>query len=111
MNGGRLQAAWMATVKAGDVLISGRGTMRVVRRVNRYQNGKLRSLVFTIKRCSWTNSAFTHLNFTDLRYQGYAPLGVHMPLRSAWDRKISEESCKLDPKTRTIDCCDVKATP
>lgn len=108
----RKQLPWMATVAVGDVLISGRGLARVVRRVTRFRDGDLRSLSFSIKRCSWTGRGYTVKNYTDLRYEGFTPTGIRVKLNSKLDKLLDRDihlACTADPKR--ITCCIGKDMP
>ncbi len=87
--GGRLQPDWMRTVQVGDVLVNATGAYRVVRDVARFPCGALRSLTFTIRRRSWTNRAYTVINFTDLRHQGYRPARARSKLNGPMDPVIA----------------------
>lgn len=107
-NGGKLQPEWMATVRIGDVLKAPGGVLRVVREVRRYPNGNLRSLAFTIRRCSWTRRPITGYGFTDLRIQGWEPTGVNVALDSELDGQIRHELTIPMGRERRLSCCDVE---
>lgn len=101
----RRQEPWMAYVKAGDVLQTPSGDLRVVRKVRRFSDGDLSSATFAIRRCSWTSRAYTVKGFTDLM-GWYFVLSRELP-----DDKISKKlahdlrySKRFDPK---LTCCDV----
>lgn len=85
----RKQADWMRSVKVGDVLRSGRGTLRVVREASFFHDGQLRAIAFVIRHKSWTGRATTTMNYTDLMQFGYAP---HFP------RVRSKLATELDAK-------------
>lgn len=102
----RTQLPWMKTVKVGDVLISSKGTFRVVRGVTRFSDGDLRCVDFAIRHCSWTGRPVTVVNFTDLRSNGYYPAGIRVRLESELDKKLAEEvKCIGLPQ---LSCCRVK---
>lgn len=102
----RTQLPWFKTVKVGDVLRNANGTLRVVRKIHYFKDGDLRSINFVIMHCSWTKHPFTSLNFTDLRYLGYEPVGLRVRLTTQLDKHIAN-ACK-NTNDRTLDCCDVK---
>lgn len=104
--GKRRQELWMAYVKAGDVLQTPSGDLRIVRKIYRFEDGDLRSADFAIRRCSWTGRAYTAKNFTDLM-GWYFVLARELP-----DDKISKKlahdlrySKRFDQK---LTCCDVR---
>jgi hypothetical protein len=95
----------MATVRVGDVLESDTGLMRVVRKVSRYKDGDLRSVSFTVKRCSWTQRCYTLLDYTSLRLNGYKPV-ARVRMGSTLDWKIFKEiGSRRAPE---LSCCAVK---
>ena len=100
------QPRWMLRLKVGDVLVSARGTERVVRNVSRFKNGDLSCVTFAIRHCSWTGRCYTVLGYTDLNYCGYRPAGAVVKLRTKLDRHI--QRCIENNEDRTLDCCDVK---
>lgn len=74
----RKRPAWFDTVKPGDVLRSGRGTLRVVRSVHRARHrhgGVHLYLTFTIRHCSWTGRCYTVLTGPDLLTLGFTHTG------------------------------------
>ena len=96
----------MPSVRVGDVLRAGTGTLRVVRHVSFYKDGDLRSVTFSIRHCSWTHRPTTTMNYTDLRIMGYEPTGVRVALRSKMDRELSADIA--DHNRRKLHCCDVR---
>jgi hypothetical protein len=97
--------SWIWKVRAGDVLRSRSGTLRVVRRVSQ---GRSRVHVFfAIRHCSWTHRCYTLLERNDLIQNGYRPTGAHVNLRKRIDRQIAREldGDRLKPK---LDCCKVR---
>jgi len=104
----RQQLPWMADVVVGSVLASRGGPWRVVREVNRYQNGDLRSVTFAIRRCSWTHRCYTIYGYTDLKTHGFRLVPVEpRKLRGRLDRKIYvaiHEPCTQ----KSMTCCDVE---
>lgn len=106
--GRRNQLPWMADVVVGSVLRSRSGAWRVVREVNRYRNGDLRSVTFAIKHCSWTHRCYTIYGYTDLRAMGYSMVPVKpRALRTRLDKRINRaihEPCTQ----KSMTCCDVE---
>lgn len=104
----RSQPIWMRQVRIGDVLSRDRGrNQRVVRAVSFYKNGDLACVDFAIKRCSWTKRCYTTMSYNDLRYFGYAPLGVRVRLRSKLDRRIVRDIKYENRFRQQLTCCDV----
>lgn len=93
---------WFARVRVGDVLQRGmNGPYRIVRKVSRSRriyrrtvdrsdNAPLRSVVFAIRRRSWTNRCYTVLNASDLKTMGYRYVGASVALASDLDQCIAE---------------------
>ena len=106
------QPGWMAEVRVGSVLRAPNGVLRVVRRLRRYQDGRLWVVWFTIRRCSWTGRCYTIYTATDLRGRGYTlPRARRRRLRSAIDRRIlaaMRTSDKGHRNGRRPRCCDVE---
>lgn len=118
--------AWVKTIRKGDVLKSGTGTLRAVREVkhNGASLGKT-SVMFSILHCSWTHRPHTTLTGTDLVQFGYRPTGARVRLNKKIDRLILDDArgrketvyrngkvvtmhCPLLPGDTKIHCCDVK---
>ena len=102
----RTQPDWMRQVSIGDVLASGTGTLRIVRRVSHYPDGDLRSVTFAIRRCSWTRRPTTVMGYSDLRLLGYQPVGASMPLRARLDHELAKDIA--DHRRQSLHCCDVR---
>jgi hypothetical protein len=96
----------MLEVKPGDVLQARSGLQRVVREVTRYSNGDLRCLTFVIQRCSWTERPYTVINYNDLRYMGYEPVGVTVPLDDQFQQALG-----MGNEKGSLSCCDVRGIP
>lgn len=93
---GRMQRLWMRDVKVGDVLKSPSGTLRVVRKVKRYENGDLSYIGFTKKAPGkFASRGGTSYNYTDLRLQGWAPTGARVELGSENDFLFEVETTLL----------------
>lgn len=104
----RKQPAWMRQVKVGDfVSRDGGQTQRVVRHVSFFKNGDLACVDFAIKRCSWTTRCYTTMSYNDLRYFGYAPLGVRVALCTRMDRRIARDIAYENRFDQKVTCCDV----
>jgi hypothetical protein len=87
---GRTQRVWMRRVQPGDVLLSPRGSLRVVREVSFYGNGDLRSLTFAIKHGSWTRRPYTIMGYTDLM-GGWRPAGARVALDGELDTLLLQD--------------------
>ena len=101
---------WMQDVQVGDVLVSGRGTFRIVRDVKQKGDGCIVS--FVIRHCSWTHRPYTVLFPADLKTRGYKPTGIRVKLKGQFDRIIKKELDRTrrgDPPVLT--CCDVIGIP
>ncbi len=81
--------SWIKHIKKGDVLESGRGTLRIVRRVTHGE--KRTSVSFAIRHPSWTTRPFTTYGETDLKTLGYRPVACkRFPLRTKFDKAFEE---------------------
>jgi hypothetical protein len=96
----------MSAVQVGDVLQSAAGTQRVVRKVSMQDDGRLRSVTFSILHCSWTHRPYTVMTASDLRIYGYAPVGHRVRLRTKLDRALNRAI--NDHTCRELSCCAVK---
>jgi hypothetical protein len=100
--------AWMRHVQVGDVLRKGSGPFRVVREVARRRDGRLRSVTFAIRRCSWTHRCYTVYNESDLRVLGYRRVRVkRRALRARIDKAIYRAIHEPSDR-RSMTCCDVE---
>lgn len=105
----RMQLPWMKDVVVGSVLAEGSGAWRVVREVCRYADGDLRSVTFTIRRCSWTGRCYTILGYTDLRMRGFRMVRVKpRALRTKLDRTIRRAIHQPCYEPYAARCCDVE---
>lgn len=102
----RKQQPWMLKVKVGDVLRSGRGTLRVVRSVCRFSNGDLASVSFAIKHCSWTKRCLTAMSYHDLNYNGYTRTGINWKMKGPLDPEINAHA--ENHNLRKLTCCAVR---
>jgi hypothetical protein len=109
-SGTRMLREWMRTVEVGDVLRNTEGTLRVVRHVRRLANGTLCSVTFAIRRCSWTGRGHTIYSFTELRMQGWCPVGVRLPLDGELDAAL-EYDIVNGAVTKLVTCCIAKDMP
>ena len=105
----RTQLEWMRTIGVGDVIARLNGPWRVVRQVSRYQDGDLRTVALSIKRCSWTHRCYTIYGYNDLRMLGYRKIAVkRRALRKAIDRQIAASIHQPAWERRILKCCDVE---
>ena len=103
-----MNADWMKDIRVGDVLVSGKGTFRIVRTVKQKGDGCIVS--FVIRRCSWTHRPYTVMFPADLKTQEYKPTGIRVTLKGEFDRIMDEEMNRGgDPPLLT--CCDVIGIP
>lgn len=93
----------MYAVKVGDVLMSDRGSLRVVRRVSRFECGALRAVAFAIKRCSWTRRPSTTYSYTDIKR--WTPTGASVELDSPLDEQLRQ--CLADHRLQLLHSWDV----
>lgn len=109
----RTQPAWMRCVKVGDVLRSGSGRDRVVRRTMFYPDGDLRCVFFAIKHCSWTRRPYTILGYSDLRQLRYTPTKATVSMRKRIDRQLARDigNWMLPPEKLATTCCLAKDIP
>ena len=109
---GLRQLPWMAKVKVGDVLRSRSGLLRVVRKVSRDNDGTLRFVWFTIRRCSWTKRCYTLYDATTLRHQGYTLVDIPPHIwQSGMDERILQAIEQPAYKPKLLSCCDVRGLP
>ena len=64
---------WPYTVKPGDVLIDSNGSIRKVLHAVQGKSGYTISVMFLIKRKSWTTRPVTTYTYTDLKRMGFRP--------------------------------------
>jgi hypothetical protein len=88
----RDQPEWMRHVRVGDVLLTGRGTYRVVRAVTYRADGALTAVQFVIRRRSWTRRVLTTVIFSDMVTLGYQPTHIRDKLNRPIDRAIEQET-------------------
>ena len=106
---GRTQLPWMRTLQVGDVLAREHGPWRIVRRVSRYDDGDLRSVSFSIRRCSWTHRCYTVYWYNDLRMMGYRKIAVkRRRLTKRIDRQIAAAMNQDAWTPYILKCCDVE---
>jgi hypothetical protein len=98
--------AWFEHLRAGDVLRSRGGTLRVVRTVTRKKDGRLWGVSFVIMRCSWTKRPYTIYTFTDLKVFRFTYVGARVRLDSELDRKILRAI--RNNGERSLSCCAVR---
>lgn len=98
---------WTLSVKVGDVLTNGRSD-RVVRECKYGKRGRIRSVTFAIKHCSWTGRCYTVLCINDLLWAAYRPAGHRVKLRSRMDKKIARDLRYENRFNQKLDCCDVR---
>lgn len=102
---------WIRNLKAGDVVESPSGNLRIVRKVSdpsRNPQGRV-SVYFCINHCSWTHRPYTVLCDNDLITLGYRPIGVRVELDTDFDPSLSAEFSRSEPPC--MDCCDVRGIP
>jgi len=103
--------AWISKIKKGDVLRSGTGMLRIVRRVShsfiKYY-GIRTSVTFTIQACSWTGRPYTVLTGNDLVQMGYIPMRGRFALKTKFDRTLERDFSADTAADCELTCCDVK---
>jgi hypothetical protein len=102
--------AWLKTIKRGDVLRSGTGTLRIVRHVTP------RCVYFAIRHCSWTGRCYTIYFHNDLIQFNFKPTGKRVRLRKHIDKQIEQEIRRCTQKGKPVPpaqvkCCDVDGVP
>lgn len=112
---------WFSTVKVGDILRSGSGTLRVVRAVSRPLNKKKHSprpfhlwVTLAIRHCSWTGQATTILDASGLLSKGYTHTGHRHYFKSRLDRRLQKQLAVQEvtrigewKEMKLLKCCDV----
>lgn len=100
---------WLDKIQEGDILLEQGRSERVVRNAHYGKNGKLYSVTFTIKHCSWTGRCYTVLIRADLKTRRFAPTGKKYKAKTELDTKIKEEvNNSYNPPEIKLHCCDVK---
>jgi hypothetical protein len=82
---------WIERIKLGDVLKSRSGDLRVVRWVRHSPipyYGIRTSVIFAIRRTSWTTPAYTVYTGNDLVQMGYRPTRAKHPLTARIDKRL-----------------------
>lgn len=104
---------WINRIKAGDVVKSRTGLLRVVRDVSHHivscggTKPHVRTcVVFSIKACSWTHRCYTVYTGNDLVQYGYRRTTASVSLRKKIDKAILAEIRKGGKKAG-MTCCDV----
>jgi len=112
---------WFAILRVGDVLQRGRhGPLRVVRDVHRYsahswnrhrrrQAGRLGSITFAIRHCSWTKRPYTVYTASDLKTFGYRYVGARVRLDRPIDKRLAVAI--RDSTNQSLKCCAVRGLP
>lgn len=99
-------------IRPGDTVFVGKNTPRLVRAVGRDARGRVRSLTFAIRACSWTRRPYTVYTRTDLRLMNARPSGwpratFGLPSDQELLRNIRADASSPP----TLDCCDVRGWP
>jgi len=114
------QYDWIDRLQPGDIVVSGRGTERIVRKVSRWSAkwgdqyehkvGRVSHIYFSILRCSWTTRAYTLLTRNDFIQSGYQPIKTAspIPLKTRLDRDLLHDIRRNKSiKECILHCCDV----
>lgn len=103
--------AWISRIKKGDVLRTGSGKLRIVRRVS-HSNipfyGIRTNVTFAIQACSWTHRPYTIYTGNDLVQMGYEPVAARFPLRTKFDRTLERDFEAPTSEYCVFDCCAVR---
>ena|SRR5690348_1976563 len=108
-----MQPEWMARVCVGSVFKTPSGDLRLVRRVSRW-SGKLGSVTFAIRRCSWTGRAYTVVSASDLLTRGFKLMPVRVKsLNGPLDTRLrlAIDGNEVPSTGYSIRCCDVRGIP
>ena len=85
---------WPYTVYQGNVLRNAKGNTRKVLSAIQGDSGYTTSVMFLIKRESWTTRPVTVITYTDLALQGYYPIPkVRIPLTPKEVLIVMENNC------------------
>ena len=95
---------WIYKLKAGDVLKSPSGLMRVIRRVDTGKTKRKVWVTFAIQHCSWTHKAYTVYNMGELLELGYRRTNAKVSLRGRMDKMLAQD---INNGTRNLTCCDI----
>lgn len=103
---------WIRNIQVGDVLKSGSGRLRIVRRVSPGTLPTHFIVAFLIQRCSWTHRCYTIYNAADLKTLHYTPTGRRLKLKTDFDLIVAEEfELSRKAKSPVLTCCDVIGIP
>ena len=102
------QPKWMLDVRVGDVIARQNGSWRIVREVSRKSEGRLRCVTLAIRRCSWTNRAYTVLNDNDLRQCGYRRVARNAKMHTRLDHLIAKAIHQPCSEPICLRCHEVK---
>ena len=105
----RRQSEWMAYVKAGDVLQTPSGDLRMVRKTKRYEDGELRSATFAIRRCSWTGRAYTVKGYAEMH--DWTFLLAHELPDDRLTKKLARNLRYSKRFSQNMTCCDARGMP
>lgn len=102
---------WMDNAKAGDVVASQSGSLRVIRHVKQ-KKGMNYYFTFAIKRCSWTGRADTVYTRSDVRTL-FTPTGKRVRLTHREDFEFNRylSADFYSDRTKRMDCCHGCALP
>jgi hypothetical protein len=98
-------------LEAGDTVFVGkRRTPRLIRSVSKDAHGRLRAVVFAIRRCSWTKRPYTVYQRCDfgglrMRPSGWPRATFGLPSDQALLADIN------DHRRQRMHCCDVVGWP
>lgn len=100
---------WRDELKPGDIVKSGSGTLRVVRRVSMNPNAPwlLGFVYFSILRCSKYRACYTLYLRSELRSMGFTKINGRIRLDSQLDAAILRDTQVRDGRDRKLTCCDV----
>ncbi len=99
---------WLDQIKIGDILLERGKSERTVREINRYKNGTMRSVSFSILRCSWTHRCYTTVTRSELKTRRFSHSGKRKESASPIDKLIAHDLIYWEKEKQRLDCCDVK---
>jgi len=100
---GNLEKDWRDDLKAGDILITKSGDLRVIREAWYFNDGTLGSVILAIRKCSWTRRPYTSYDRSALKSLKFKKAQVKFKpkkydhefdqyIKTRWERSVTDRS-------------------
>lgn len=83
------------------------GKLRIIRLVARKKDGRVRSVVFSILRCSWTRRPDVTYGRTDLYCCRLRVVKKGYGCTKTWLERVLQKQIENRHDERVLECCDV----